>query len=448
MGETQGVRILREHQVSMFRQYSDHRISGEMENISAWLDRVPQALEWVLEDLAVGKDTRGAKGMSAEEVLRAGVLKQQNEWTYRELEFNLVDSAAARAFVRVRNDRGYSDSCLQNAIKKISESTWEKLNREILKLASSEGIEKGRVVRMDSTVVETNISYPRDSSMLVDCLRVVSRVCSRLLLSFPVAKMKFTHKKGRKLMLEILDAKNDEERRPVYEKLIVGTGDVWNQLPSIISAVEEGEMNHKKKKKIVDELTHVLLHIGPIIAQSIARVIDGKKVKSEDKVVSLFEPHTDVIVKGKREVEFGHKVFFTTGKSNLVLDCKIESGNPSDTSLFIPLVKAQKEIYGRAPRQTSTDGGFASAENVKLGKENGVTDICFSKRCGLEILDMVKSSFVFKKLRNFRAGVESNISCLKRAFGLTRANWKGFVGFKSYVWSSVVSYNLSILGSL
>lgn len=137
------MRRTREQQVSLFRQYSEHEFSEEMQKISDCLDRVPETLDAVLQDLANGKDSRGAKGMSAEEVLRAGILKQQNEWTYKELEFNLVDSASARAFVRVRNEPGYSDSCLQENIKKISSETWENLNRQLLRLAALDGIEKG-----------------------------------------------------------------------------------------------------------------------------------------------------------------------------------------------------------------------------------------------------------------------------------------------------------------
>jgi len=116
--------------------------------------------------------------------------------------------------------------------------------------------------------------------------------------------------------------------------------------------------------------------------------------------------------------------------------------------LFTPLVKDQIDIFGRPPRQISADGGFASKENVTNAKGLGVKDVCFSKRCGLKIRDMVKSEWVFQKLRNFRAGIEANISVLKRAFGLTRTNWRGKQGFIAYVKSCVVAYNLTILARL
>ena len=146
-------------------------------------------------------------------------------------------------------------------------------------------------------------------------------------------------------------------------------------------------------------------------------MLKGKKLPPEEKIVSIFEPHTDIIKKGQREVQFGHKVFLTAGESQLVLDCRIEDGNPSDTALFMDLL-----------------------EYVK--------DVCFSKPCGLKIEEMVKSRWVFEKLRNFRAGIEGIISVLKRAFGMAKAMWSGRRGFHSYVKSAVVAYNLATIARL
>ena len=112
------------------------------------------------------------------------------------------------------------------------------------------------------------------------------------------------------------------------------------------------------------------------------------------------------------------------------------------------MIKRQKGIYGRVPRQVTADGGFASVDNLLNAKVDGVTDVCFSKKRGLSVLDMVKSNWVYRRLRNFRAGIEANISVLKRSYGLYRCNWKGWTGFQQYVWSSVVSYNLLVMARL
>jgi IS5 family transposase len=114
--------------------------------------------------------------------------------------------------------------------------------------------------------------------------------------------------------------------------------------------------------------------------------------------------------------------------------------------MFMELLARQEEIYGRAPLKAAADGGFASKENLRQAKKQGVRDVAFSKRRGLAVLEMVKSLWVYKKLKNFRAGIEAAISTLKRAFGLSRCTWTGWEGFQQYVWSAVVSYNLAVLG--
>ena len=182
-----------------------------------------------------------------------------------------------------------------------------------------------------------------------------------------------------------------------------------------------------------------------VIDQATRRVIQGETVPAREKVVSFFESHTDIIVKGQRETEYGHKIFLTGGTSNLILDCIIERGNPSDADHYRQLVERIENIYGRVPRQVTADGGFASKENLAWAKGKEIKDVAFSKKRGLSVLDMVKSSWVYKKLKNFRAGIEANISALKRAFGLRRCSWSGLEGFKQYVWSAIVSYNLLVL---
>jgi IS5 family transposase len=185
-----------------------------------------------------------------------------------------------------------------------------------------------------------------------------------------------------------------------------------------------------------------------VIDQTQRRVFKGETVPSNDKVVSLFEPPTDIIIKGRRDVAFGHKLNLTTGRSGRVLDLVIESGNPADTARFLPMLERQTAIYGRAPRQVATDGGYASRSNLAAAKALGVKDVAFHKKKGLDVREMVKSAWVYRKLRNFRAGIEGNISCLKRAYGLSRCTWKGLEHVRSYIWSAVVARNLLLLAKL
>ena len=158
--------------------------------------------------------------------------------------------------------------------------------------------------------------------------------------------------------------------------------------------------------------------------------------------MSIFEPHTDIIKKDRREVCYGQKICLTTGASNLVFDVVVEDGNPADSTLAVRMAQRVTTVLGTPPRQMAMDGGFSSKSNVEDIKALGVRDVAFSKSPGIEVEEMVSSQRVYRMLRNFRAGIEAGISWLKRALGLTRCNWKGLEAFKSYVWSSVVTANL------
>jgi IS5 family transposase len=206
---------------------------------------------------------------------------------------------------------------------------------------------------------------------------------------------------------------------------------------SILDGVQAGAL--------ATELRHYITLTRRVMDQTRRRVLEGQSVPAKDKIVSIFEPHSDVIIKDRRDTLYGHKLALTTGVSGLVLDCVIEDGNPADSTLAVEMVERQEQIYGRPPRQVCFDGGFASKNNVEDIKGLGVQDVCFTKGRFLNVLDMVKSSWVYRKLRRFRAGIEAGISFLKRCFGLDRCTWKGLPSFKAYTWASIVSHNLLVV---
>ena len=197
-----------------------------------------------------------------------------------------------------------------------------------------------------------------------------------------------------------------------------------------------------------EKIRHYLPLIERVISQTERRVFDGDAVPASEKLVSLFEPHADIIVKGGREVQYGHKINLSTGRGGLILDVVVETGNPADAERFLPMLERHIARHGKPPRQMASDGGYASGDNITEAKALGVADVAFHKKRGLNIEAMVKSRWVYRKPRNFRAGIEANISCLKRAFGLARCTWRGLAHFKSYIWSSVVAYNLALVARL
>ena len=182
-----------------------------------------------------------------------------------------------------------------------------------------------------------------------------------------------------------------------------------------------------------------------VIEQSRRRVLLGGDVPAGQKILSIFEPHTDVIKKGQREILYGHKVLFTGGKSNLVLDCAILRGNPADATLFIPAIERHEKQFGHAPIQAATDAGFASKANARDTRQKGVRDVVLAAPKDKDVPEMRPDSKTYKRLRNWRSGIEGIISAVKRAFGLTRCTWSGFGSFQAYVQLAVLAFNLQTL---
>jgi len=205
---------------------------------------------------------------------------------------------------------------------------------------------------------------------------------------------------------------------------------------------EGGAKSTPKTQRWMDDVKHYQAILKKVIDQTQRRVINKEKVPASEKIVSIFEDHTDIIIKGARDIQYGHKVNLSTEAKGFITHFSIESGNPSDKDLFLPVLYAHEKNYGCLPASVVCDGGYASKANVENGRSRGLKHAVFHKRIGISYQDMGVKLKTFKKLRNFRAGVEGNISELKRSFDAGKAKWKGHEGFKAFVWSSVISYNL------
>jgi IS5 family transposase len=429
--------------------FGEHLQARELAKVSEIFDANPRLYELVHQDLINGKSpAAGRKGLSGEQVLRIGFLYQRFELTYDELSFHLQDSQAFRAFARISLGAEIKPKRLQGNLKRIRPETWEAINRVLVLYAQEQGVEQGRKIRTDCTGVEANIHAPTDSSLLWDCVRVVTRVLHRLEEHFPGVDWAFQDhtRRAKKRFKQIEFSRKRNDKKALYQDLLraaqltYGYGtralELVKQVPAMTSVAMAMLMTAE------EELRAFLTSMQKVMDQTRRRVIEEQSVPADEKLLSIFETHTDIIVKGSRDPLFGHKICLTAGASSLILDCVIEDGNPADSTLVERTFERQIEIFGRAPRQASFDGGFASKDNLKAGKDKyKVEDVVFHKKRGLEETEMARSLWVFKRLRNFRAGIEGIISCLKRAVGLTRVVWRGLQGFKSYVWSSVVSFN-------
>jgi IS5 family transposase len=195
---------------------------------------------------------------------------------------------------------------------------------------------------------------------------------------------------------------------------------------------------------IVAELKGLLPKMEKVYDISYRHELGGESVPNSEKIFSIYEDHTDIIVKGSREVAFGHKVNLATGRSNLILDCEITDGNPKDSNLYGGVLERVRSDYGVRPRDMVTDGGYASLRNQEKAKEYGIVNIVFNKIVG-SLKNVVSSVQMETRLKKWRSGMEAVISNLKRGFHLFRCEWKGRGHFDAKVLWSVIAYNIRVM---
>jgi len=431
----------------------EHPRARELERISQILDSIPTIADMVLQDLTHGVKNRncGAEGMTAEQVLRAAIIKQTEGFSYNELTFHLIDSTTYRNFCRIGLvHKGFKKSALCKNIKAISPETWESINRLLGAYGEDKDIEKGKEARIDCTVVCSNIHEPTDSSLLWDSTRVLTRILNKMKEELGIDILFTDHtRRAKRRSLEILNAKSKKARVKPYKDLLKVTEKTVSYSKSAAVALKNCGFTDTRDMAFAMAMMKDFEELIPlaekVIDQTTRRILHDEKVPAQEKIFSIFEPHTDIIIKDRRDEYYGHKVCLTGGASNFISDCLIVDGNPADSTLTCQMLDRHDEIYGRYPLNAALDGGFASKANLEAAKSRDIKNVCFAKKRGLKEEDMCQSHSVYKRLRRFRAGIESGISWLKRSFGFWRCTWKSFRSFKSYVWSSIVAANLFTL---
>lgn len=444
------MRETRQPQTSIFENYSEHEHGQQLCRLSHLLDELWPKLSPLLEKdlLDKSKKSTGRTGLSVESVFRCLLLKQIQQASYEDLAFHLSDSMSYRTFARLSFGMCPGRSGLQATIRRIRAGTLE----EVFQILSSAWFKEGaislEVIRIDSTVVKSNIADPSDSQLLDDGARVLSRLMAKSR-DLTGVKIRFTdQRKTSKSLAFRIFCEKQAQKEALYPKLLQVVRVVLKQVDRALLQVREEGNNCESKERWLDEVEHYRELLLKVIDQTQRRVFQGEAVPALEKVVSLFEPHTDIIVKGARDVEYGHKINLASDAEGFITFLSIEEGNPGDTERYVPVVEGHLKAYGQVPTATACDGGYASLENARAGKKLGVSRRVFHKKRGISYREMGVKEKTFKRLRDFRAGIEGNISELKRAFGASKATWKGLDGFKAFVWSSVISYNLARLARM
>ena len=428
--------------------------SKKLQKMSAILDANPDIVKAVHADLTEQSTDSGSHGMSAERVLRCAVLKHYKQYSYRELWERLKDGVSLRWFTRFYSDPIPHYTTLQKAIKSIKAETWTRINKALLSYAQQRRLEKGTSLRVDTTVVETNIAYPLDSRLLWDSIRVLTRLMERSRQALPEPHFAFAKRtrRAKKLCYRIVMAKGpkaEHHRHKSYKDLIKIAHEVVLMAERCLQEMRKYPL--LASLSLCEELAHYLTLAETAIDQCERRVVKGERVPASEKIVSIFEDHTDIIKRGKTQspTEFGHKVLITTAKSGLITQYQVFRGNPDDAHMIPDILAIHQKQYGYAPTKLCGDRRFFSVDNEQLAYQEGVKKVSICKP-GYRSKDrkQIEKERWFKTLQRFRAGIEGIISALMRSYGLKRCFWKGWEAFQSYIGLSVVTFNLQKIAQL
>ena len=412
------------------------------------LDSHPEILEMVKKDITGGKkgSRKGRQDMpTVEQIVRAAIYKEMKNLTYRELEYEQHDSRMCATFIKLDDRKPFSFEAYQKYISRIRGESLEKVLVAINRIAMEEGIEDGRSIRSDSTVVETNIHYPTNNSLVWDCIKTIDRLLKQLKDSGVEIKVRSYKKQAKKNHYKINNTKSQDKRKEEFKKqLKLFRSSIKQAERALATKLPETLMRWIEAEAILKALKDLLVKAEKVYDISWRHEILGEAVPNEDKLFSIYEEHTDIIVKGKREVEFGHKVNLTSGRSNLILDCRIVDGNPADSTLYEDVIERIGMNYGIVPRDMVTDGGYASTKNAEIGKEKGIVNIVFTKIVG-SLKNIVRSKNIETRLKKWRSGMEAVISNLKRGYELYRCEWRTRGRFDAKVYWNVIVYNIRVM---
>lgn len=410
------------------------------------LETHPELYDHVKDDIMRGtKPTRFGRGdmPTVEQITRAALFKELRGLTYRELEYAQVDSRVCSRFLKLEGcPTTYSDSTFQQYIGKIKANSLNHLLVSLNQIAIDEGLEDIQKLRTDTTVVESNIAYPTNNKLIWDCIKESHRILEKIKEETEGVQFRDYRKSAKKNYYKINNTKAKERRAELFRK----------QLTTFTKCINQVDQFIRNPQKKICNLREVELHILlPLMRQvydiSWRKEIEGEKVPNDEKLFSIYERHTDIIVKGGREVRFGHKVALATGKSNLILDCRVADGNPSDKQLFSESIGSVCENYGRSPRDVVADGGMASQANQDWACSKGIINVVFNKMVG-RLKDKVSSKNMQTRLQKWRSGVEAVISNYKRKFSMFVCPWKGRPHFDAKVMWSAIAYNIRVMTRL
>jgi IS5 family transposase len=432
-----------------------------LKRISEFLDNQPEIVKLVGQDLQWGlkKPDTGRTAITPAQVLRSLVLMRVKNWDYRELRERIADGYTLRRFTGFYSKRVPKHDAFNRAFNKLRPRTLKALNEWVLKAAVDLGLEDGKKLRVDTTVVETDIHHPTDSTLLWDVVRVITRLMSRLAELFPNGIDGFSdHRRSARRRMHEIQRMTPGQRHALqqdkYRQLIAITQQVVHNARGVLEKTKDECAVDLMDDIIIGELRRSIEHycqLGErVIDQSRRRVLKEEQVPPDEKIYSIFETHTDLIKRGKvqKPIEFGHKIFLAESARGLITQYDVLQGNPSDHLQVAPSLKRHQETFGFAPALYSSDRGFFSDEHSQACQE--VKLVCIPQRGGKRTAEReaFEKSPEFKKGQRFRAGIEGRISVLFRGRGMKRCLAEGRERFEVLVGAAVLTNNLMTIAHL
>ena len=440
------------------------RLEPLLQAISDFLDNQRQIVDRVRRDLARGlkKPKSGRRGLMPQQVLRSFVLKRVKNWDYRELRERIADGMTLRQFTEFHWQRVPKHHAFHRDFNRLRPDTLRAINDLVVQAAVDLGLEDGSKLRVDTAVVETDVHHPTDNTLLWDVVRVITRLVGQLAKAMKRRRIRgFCNRTraARRRMQEIqrMTSRQRQDRQTEVYRALIGIAEevVENALRVVQNT------SKTSRKDIFAELAVAGLHeeiehycdLGTrVVNQARRRILDKEQLVNAEKIYSIFEPHTDLIKRGKARtpLEFGHKVFLAESAKGLITQFKVLKGNPSDADHVVQSLKRHLKAFGHAPQLYGADRGFFSEQNLASCARSGVRTVCIPQRGGKKTpeREAYEKSAAFKKGQRFRAGIEGRISVLARGRGMKRCLAEGAERFELWVGAAVLANNLMVIASL
>ena len=440
-------------------------LTNEMDPILAEIDRLlddEELYQLIRNDLAKRfpqTEVTGRNSTPVEVILRMLAVKRLYQLSYEQTEYQVRDSLVLRQFCRVYLQDVPDDTTLIRWSALVQPETLEQFNQRVTQLAVELKITRGRKMRTDGTVVETNIHPPSDSSLLADSVKVLGRTLSRakqvLGEQAELGQEVFRNRirSVRRLARQVGEAmrrggeRAKTEGKSAYRKLIRATEATIQQAQQVLPVLKEQAA--QQAKKLAQTLETFIPRAQQVVTQTIRRVLHQEKVPASEKIVSIFEPHTDIIRRNKahKPTEYGHKVWLDEVDGGIVTRWDVLSGNPNDDRQWLPSLDHHIERFGKAPKQASGDRGVHSPANERLAQERGVQHVILPQPGRKsEARRQYERQAWFVRGRKWHVGVEGRISVLKRCHELDRCRDHGQEGFEKWVAWGVIAANLKTIG--